>query len=586
MATRAAAATRAVITPAGRASSSHRPLPCVALLLLLAGAAATAVKQPKHILFLIADDLGFNDISLHSTPTQIPTPNIDALFTEGAGGVHLANYHVQSVCSPSRSSFLSGRHVIHTGIFMPFSQGTNDHLRTDVSLLPQYLQRCCNYSSHLVGKYHLGQNTMATLPTSRGFESHRGYLSGAEDYVTHETTGAFDFSDNLRPAVEYNGSFSTRVFTNRAIDIISDFGVGGTRAGESMFLYLAYQNVHWPLEAPPEYFAKFEGKTNGNAERQWVCAMASFLDDGIGNVTKALKAHGLWNDTLIVFTADNGGPTNGNEGTESNNFPLRGGKNTLYEGGTRVNGIVRGAGIATTGYSSVAKIHATDWLPTLVRAASGRNWTDFILPTEPAYLLGDGLDVWDALSTGAESARNWVLLETHPRNATDRVHGDALIVGDMKILRWQNAPAQEHGWWPAPGQPPASTRYFFECGPAPTFNVSQRCSIASGWCLFNVSRDPCEHDDLAAAFPDVVATMVERLGAFMDTAVAPETGQGCDPIKAPLDGTATLAWQPCDAPCVSDAMCNHGSCKSGACACDAGWSGFRCNATAFASVGR
>ena len=157
---------------------------------------------------------------------------------------------MQSVCSPSRSSFLSGRHVIHTGIYFPFSQGTPDHLRTDVTLLPQYLQRCCNYSAHMVGKYHLGQGSLAQLPTGRGFESYLGYWSGAEDHVTHDTTGAYDFNagasgadafNSVRPARQYNNSWSTDVFSSAASDIIRGFDA----ENGSLFLYLAYQDVHW-----------------------------------------------------------------------------------------------------------------------------------------------------------------------------------------------------------------------------------------------------------------------------------------------------------------------------------------------------
>ena len=167
---------------------------------------------PPHIVFIVADDLGYNDISLHSSPAQIPTPNIDALAD---GGVELTNYHVQSVCSPSRSSFLSGRHVIHTGIYFPFGQGTPEHLRTDVTLLPQYLQRCCNYTTHMVGKYHLGQGAVAQLPTSRGFDSYLGYWTGAEDHFTHDTTGAYDFNAGVLPAPQYNNSWSTTIFSAR-----------------------------------------------------------------------------------------------------------------------------------------------------------------------------------------------------------------------------------------------------------------------------------------------------------------------------------------------------------------------------------
>lgn len=105
--------------------------------------AVTAASRPPHIIFIVADDLGFNDVSVHGSP-QIPTPAIDALAREG---VLLGNYHVQPVCSPSRSTFLSGRHVIHTGVYVPWESNTNDHLNLSYSLLPTFLQNCCSYET-------------------------------------------------------------------------------------------------------------------------------------------------------------------------------------------------------------------------------------------------------------------------------------------------------------------------------------------------------------------------------------------------------------------------------------------------------
>jgi arylsulfatase A-like enzyme len=105
--------------------------------------------RPPHIVFIVADDLGFNDVSVHGSP-QIPTPAIDALAREG---VLLGNYHVQPVCSPSRSSFLSGRHVIHTGVYTPWLSNTNDHLNLSYTLLPTFLRNCCGYETVQVGKW-------------------------------------------------------------------------------------------------------------------------------------------------------------------------------------------------------------------------------------------------------------------------------------------------------------------------------------------------------------------------------------------------------------------------------------------------
>jgi arylsulfatase B len=316
-----------------------------------------------------------------------------------------------------------------------------------------------------------------------------------------------------------------------------------------LFLYLAFQNIHWPLEAPQSYIDKYANATGGDVTRQMVCAMINFLDDAIGNVTAALARAGLVEDTTIIFSSDNGGPTHGDEGTSSNNFPLRGGKNTLWEGGTRVVGIVRGAGITATNYVSFEKVHATDWLPTLVTMASGRNWTDFVSPDEPPYLLGDGVNVWDTLASGAPSPRDWLLLETHPPNATDRIHGDGLTVGDWKLLKVGSemlAHADEDGWYPPPGEDPNTTNYSpIKCAPPPPGdNAPDPQECVKDWCLFNVTADPCEYDNVAAANPDVVATLKARLAAFSATAVPPVAPSGCVPVIQTLPNGAKV-WATC-----------------------------------------
>jgi arylsulfatase B len=401
----------------------------VSLAALFAPALVSAAARPPHIIMIVADDLGYNDISAHGSP-QIPTPAIDALAREG---VLLGNYHVQPVCSPSRSTFLSGRHVIHTGVYMPWQSNSNDHLNLSYSLLPTFLKNCCGYETVAVGKWHLGDNTLAALPVSRGFDASLGFWSGGQDYLTHwdVNSGGYDMMENTTIRADLNNTWTTEIFAQHAVDTIARFSPA---SDARLFMYLAFQNVHWPLMAPQAYIDRFAHTTGNSTERRLVCAMAAFLDDGIANVTAALKRAGIYEDTLIVLTSDNGGPTNGDEGTQSNNYPLRGGKNTLFEGGTRVVGLVAGAGVVKTGYTLHEKVHATDWLPSLVSMATGgRDFRDFAPPGEPPYLLGDGVDVWKTLSTGAPSPRDWLLLETHPDPHT--VHGDAIIVGDWKIYR-------------------------------------------------------------------------------------------------------------------------------------------------------
>lgn len=343
--------------------------------------------------------------------------------------------------------------------------------------------------------------------------------------------------------------WSADVFADQAVNLISS-----STLDHPFFLYLAFQNIHWPLEAPQHYIDRFAHTTGGDERRQCVCAMIAHLDVSVGKVIKALKDAAIIESTLVVFVSDNGGPTNGYEKTASSNYPLRGGKNTLWEGGARTIGLMFGAGIHLRGDLNF-KMHATDWLPTLVHAASGQQWERFISQHEPAYLLGDGLDLWPALSFGQKSPRNWILLETHhpTRNhKSARIHGDGLIVGDWKLLRSAAInPQIQNGWFIPPGLDLKTASFSVTCGTEQPFTVDRNeCSYESGWCLFHLASDPCEHNNVAASYPGILKSMVRALEDFSSTAVEPVHPEGCMPIKVSVQlvlGETSTAWQPCDA---------------------------------------
>jgi arylsulfatase A-like enzyme len=358
-------------------------------------------------------------------------------------------------------------------------------------------------------------------------------------------------SDNLKTDFAANGSYSTPLFTAKAIDMIRGFRKDPS---SPWFMYLAYQNVHWPLEAPQEYMDRFANNTGGVKQRQAVAAMVAIMDEAIGNLTRALRENGYEDNTLLIFSTDNGGPTNFNEGTQSNNYPMRGGKNTLWEGGTRGVAAVRGPGIAR-GVVSYAKMHATDWLPTLLHYASGdpAYFEGHVPRGEPPYLLGDGQDVLATLATGREVRRE-VVLECHAPEQ-DQAHGNALIVGDWKILRLGHEhPANEFGWHPPPGQNPHTTRYQLPCNIQEQPSTPPDQTECTGeYCLFNVTADPCEYRDLAGQHPDIVARLVKRLAAFQATAVPAIKPEGCNPVIT--DG----AWRPCDSPNPNGTSIGHES---------------------------
>lgn len=248
-------------------------------------------------------------MSWHGSP-QIPTPNLDAL---AGAGMQLQNYYVQPVCSPTRSTLLSGRHVIHSGIYDPFSHGSVGALSRNYTLLPQYLQRL-GFQTNMVGKWHLGMFNSSYVPTARGFGRFFGYYTGAEDYWTHFSGPGFDihngtvadWSPSCTAAQEQgcpDGTYSTHLFTRAAVGAIGDAARAHAVNGQPLFLYMAYQAMHSPTQAPARYVDRFD-TTIPLQKRRTVAGMVAAMDEGIGNITAALKAHGLWNDTLLLFSTD------------------------------------------------------------------------------------------------------------------------------------------------------------------------------------------------------------------------------------------------------------------------------------------
>ena len=322
---------------------------------------APAAAAP-HVIMFVIDDLGWNDVSYNGA--EFSTPNIDKL---AESGIKLNQYYVNRVCSPTRSSLMAGRYAYNMG--QDGTVITNGHpysLPLNHTTLGDKMREA-GYSTHAIGKWDLGYYKWAATPTYRGFDTFYGYYNADEDYFTHSCGAAYvdpkthkhvgmkgvDFRDNKDPALDKNGAYSTHVFTQQAEKLIV-----GHNTSEPFFLYMAYQAVHGPLEAPQKYIDMCSHITR--SDRQIFCGMMKALDEGIGNITARLKATGMWDTTLIVFTTDNGGQNH----VGGNNWPLRGNKATLWEGGLRGIGFVSGVGIAKP-FTYNGLMHASDWLPTL-----------------------------------------------------------------------------------------------------------------------------------------------------------------------------------------------------------------------------
>ena len=247
----------------------------------------------------------------------------------------MSRHYVYKYCSPTRSSFLSGRLPLHVNevnreVWQP---GGGVHL--GMYLLPQILKmsKSANYHTHQFGKWHAGMSNMAYLPINRGFDSSFGYLGGAEDHYTHIQGDGIDFWNSSQAILEYKGIYGDLIYNQLAINTIKDFDIKyGNDSNERLFIYMALQVVHDPQQVPDEYLNLYPSTMYSN--RRSMDAMASLMDNAVMNITNILKSTGIWNDTILLFTADNGGCT-GVDSKSGNNWPLRGGKHSDFEGGVR-----------------------------------------------------------------------------------------------------------------------------------------------------------------------------------------------------------------------------------------------------------
>ncbi|XP_046374479.1 arylsulfatase B-like isoform X1 [Haliotis rufescens] len=447
--------------------------------------------QRPNIVFIVADDLGWNDVGFRNP--DMKTPNIDKLATEG---IIFENAYVQPLCSPSRTAFMSGMYPFHAGMqHMALNHGQNVCVPLNYTFLPQELKKL-GYATHIIGKWHLGFCKWECTPTYRGFDTFFGYYNAAEDYFTHTAGGYLDFRDNKLPARNYSGEYSAFTFAQRAVDIIHRHDVS-----QPLFMYLPYQSVHAPIEVPKKYEDMYPNVMNEG--RRKYSGMVSALDEAVGNVTQALKDRGLFENTLILFTADNGGHIQ----AYSNNWPLRGGKFTIWEGGTKGASFMYGAGLQKTRTRYDGMIHAVDWKPTLVSAAGGT--------PEPTI---DGMSLWNSIRNGLPSPRTEFIYNIDYFEIPMEGHA-GIRVGDYKLIL--GYPGELDGWYrPMNGtQDDIYEEPVYIKGDEPVQ-------------LFNIREDPTEHNDLAQKTPDMVAKLRARFEEYKKTMV-PANYPNPDPASDP-----------------------------------------------------
>jgi arylsulfatase A-like enzyme len=326
------------------------------------GASAIAQTRRPNVVFILADDLGYADISCYGRQ-DLATPNIDRIAAQGTRFTQA--YANSPVCTASRVAIITGRYQIRlpVGLEEPISARTDRKvgLPPEHPTLPSLLRKA-GYGTTLIGKWHLGALPLFS-PLKSGYDHFFGYRGGSLDYYRHTTNGDVpDLWDGDEP-VSREG-YSTDLFGDRAVKVIGDYA----RAGQPFLLSLHFNAPHWPWEAPGDQ-AESE-RLRGRSLAHWdggsqetYRRMVAALDVQVGRVLQSLDDNAIARDTIVIFTSDNGGER------FSNTWPFSGKKEELLEGGLRIPAIVSWPAHIPAGHVSEQVTANMDWMPTLLAAA-------------------------------------------------------------------------------------------------------------------------------------------------------------------------------------------------------------------------
>lgn len=391
----------------------------VAVAFLLALASDVQATDKPNVIVILADDLGYGDLSCYGAD-DIATPNIDRMAVEGA---KFNSFYVSPVCSPTRAALMTGSHSTRVGIGGVMFPRNNHGLNPDEITLPELLKEQ-GYSTAIIGKWHLGNQDMFQ-PLNHGFDywygtpssNSQGYYPTLKQYASdcvfrdgYSRESIIQLNEAKCPLVRNNVVIEVpadqRLFTQRytteAIQFINQ------NKDKPFFIYLAHNMPHIPLHASEKFIGSSKRGIYGDTIQE--------LDWSTGAILRSLKELGLDQNTLVIFTSDNGPNTS----TGGSAGPLKGGKGTTLEGGVRVPFLARWPGKIPAETESAEAITCMDLLPTLANLAGGEMPSDRVI---------DGKDIWPLLA-GNPDAKS-------PHEAIYYLRGrgaQAVRVGDWKYL--------------------------------------------------------------------------------------------------------------------------------------------------------
>ena len=460
---------------------------------------ACSLSAKPNVLFILADDLGWRDLSIEGS-TFYETPHIDRIARSGMRFTR--GYAACQVCSPSRAAIMTGKSPARLGItdWIGAQQGVdwkrntrllpayyNHHLpHSDVSMAEAFLEG--GYRTFFAGKWHLGNE--GSYPEDHGFEINIG------GHEKGSPPGGF-FAPYTNPRMESgpDGESLPLRLGQETADFID------AHADEPFFAYLSFYQVHAPIQTTPELWAKYQAKAQSHPpvdERFLIdrtspvrqvqdnpvyAGMLEAMDAGVGLALAALERNGLLDNTIIVFTSDNGGVSAG-DGKATSNLPLRGGKGRQWEGGIREPFYISAPGVTAPGSMTALPAIHMDFYPTLLDLAG--------LPSRPQQHQ-DGLSLVDEL-TGKGGLPDRPLFWHYPHYGNQGGEPSGIILhDDWKLIRYYEDGREE---------------------------------------LYHVTRDIGEQHDIAAAHPERVAAMGAQLTEWLaaNDARMPDINPHFDPV--------------------------------------------------------
>lgn len=357
-------------------------------------------QNKPNIIIIVADDLGWNDVGFHN-PEMI-TPHLNEMAKKG---IELKRFYVGSLCSPTRAGILTGKYPDRfgmRGVVGPRAQGG---LPLEEKTMADFLADAGYKKRGAFGKWHLGHSDVRYHPMQRGFTTFYGHYNGAIDYFTHFRNGALDWHQDYK--INLDTGYSMDLITAKAVKFISE------SADEPFFAYVAFNSPHTPLQAKEEDLVKYGFSRNkpmedfepggyqksehnepeygqrgrGNTARQTYAAMVTSLDRSVGEIIQTVKKLNIANNTIIWFVSDNGGDVD----FGGSNLPLKGEKQTEWEGGVRGVSLLYWKNKWEGGIKNEEVIGYIDMLPTLISITGAKHKNQFDGINISPYLKGKQL---------------------------------------------------------------------------------------------------------------------------------------------------------------------------------------------------